>query len=111
MLFQQLYVWTVFMAAMDVMLTWVILSRTGDEVNPLARLVIVEWGMAGACAFKFALVLFAIVACELVGRRRHATGRRLAVACVALNAVPVAWSLVLLSMHWAHLRGQGAPLQ
>ena len=54
MLFQQLYVWTVFMAAMDVMLTWVILSRTGDEVNPLARLVIVEWGMAGACAFKFA---------------------------------------------------------
>lgn len=111
MLYQQLYVWAVFLSAMDVMLTWLILSRSGDEVNPLARLVIGEWGMAGASAFKFALVMFAIVACELVGRRRHATGRRLAMACVLINALPVTWSLVLLATHWGHLQQQGVQVQ
>ncbi len=103
MLFQQMYLWTILLAAMDVVLTWVLLSRNAEEVNPVARLVINEWGMAGGSAFKFALVLFAIVVCDVAGRRRRATGWRLAILCVLLNALPVSWSLALMTVHSEHL--------
>lgn len=107
MLFEQAYLWTILLASLDVMLTWLLLSRAGEEVNPIARAVIAHWGMAGASAFKFALVLFAIVACEVVGRRRRETGWRLALLCVLFNALPVAWSTGLIIAHSEHVFGGG----
>ena len=69
--FQEEYVWLLFLASMDVMLTWYILEKKGgEEINPVARIVIEAWGLWGAIAFKFSLVLFVIVACEWVVRRR-----------------------------------------
>ena len=99
MRYQTGYLWLVLLSAVDVMFTWHILRRGGLELNPIARLVIDRWDLPGAIAFKFALVLFVIVSCEIVGRKRDGLGRMLAGAAIGIAAIPVAWSLVLLSMH------------
>ena len=99
MLHQNAYVWFVFVSSLDIMLTWKILERGGVEVNPVAELVIGHWGMHGAIAFKFALMMFVIVTCEISGRIRPRTGRALSIAAVAVSAIPVAWSLFLLAVH------------
>jgi hypothetical protein len=99
MLFQNAYVWFVFVSSLDIMLTWKILDRGGMEVNPVAALVIDHWGMHGAIAFKFALMMFVIVTCEISGRIRPRTGRALSIAAVVVSAAPVAWSLFLLALH------------
>lgn len=100
MLFQQAYVWALFFSSLDIMLTWLILSRAGTEANPVARAVIHMWGLPGAIAFKFALVMLVIVICEVVGRQRPATGWSLACMAALINAVPVGWALVLISFNW-----------
>jgi hypothetical protein len=99
MRYQSAYAWLLLLSAADVMFTWHILRRGGVELNPVARLVIDTWDLPGAIAFKFALVLFVIVSCEIVGRKRDRWGRGLAATAIGIAAVPVAWSLVLLSMH------------
>lgn len=97
--FQNAYVWLVFVSSLDIMLTWKILDRGGLEVNPVAKLVIDTWGMHGAIAFKFALMLWVIVACEILGRLKWSAGRFLAYVAVAISALPVVWSLCLLAWH------------
>ena len=95
------YVWFVLVSAMDVMLTWAILTADGTEVNPIAAAVIARWGLNGAIGFKFGLTLFVIVACDIVGRSRDRTGRLLARAAIVVSSIPVAWSLALLAVHIA----------
>jgi len=97
--FQNAYVWLVFVSSLDIMLTWKILDRGGIEVNPVAKIVIDAWGMHGAIAFKFALMLWVIVACELLARRKRSAGKFLAFLAVGISASPVAWSLCLLAWH------------
>jgi hypothetical protein len=99
MRYQDQYVWLVFVSSLDIMLTWAILGRGGEEVNPVAKLVIDAWGLNGAIAFKFALMLFVIIACEVIGRQRDHVGRRMAWIAVAISASPVVWSLTLLVDH------------
>ena len=97
--FQNAYVWLIFVSSLDIMLTWKILDRGGVEVNPLASLVIDGWGMQGAIAFKFALMMWVIVVCELLARMRRGAGRFLAYAAVIVSASPVLWSLFLITAH------------
>ena len=72
------------------------------EVNPIAQAVIEAWGgmsgfgMAGASVLKFALVVLAIVICEVVGRTNDRKGKYLAWVLAGIAAVPVVWSLALL---------------
>ncbi|MFO0827925.1 MAG: DUF5658 family protein [Phycisphaerales bacterium] len=100
MRYQSEYVWLIFFASLDIMLTWAILRRGGEEVNPMARLIIEWWGLNGAIAFKFALMLFVIVSCEIAGRRRDRAGLMLARTAVAISAAPVVYSLGLLVDHF-----------
>lgn len=97
--FQNHYTWFVFVSSLDIMLTWKILDRGGLEVNPVAKLVIDAWGMHGAIAFKFALMLWVIVACEILARLKRSAGKLLATLAVLISALPVAWSLTLLLWH------------
>ena len=97
--FQNAYVWLIFVSSLDIMLTWKILDRGGVEVNPLASLVIDGWGMQGAIAFKFALMMWVIVVCELLARMRRGAGKFLAYAAVIVSASPVLWSLFLITAH------------
>jgi len=100
MLFENAYVWTVFFSAMDVVLTWIIIFWfQGQEINGIAAGVIEQWGMAGATVFKFCLILFAIIICEIVGRARHASGVFLSRVMITIAAFPVVWSLSLLALH------------
>ena len=95
-----LYVWFVFVSAMDIMLTWIILFLGGDEVNPIAAAVIERWDLPGAIAFKFGLMMFVIAVCELVATQRPRMSRQLARLAVVASAFPVAYSLALLTYHF-----------
>ncbi len=99
MRYQEGYVWFLLFASLDIILTWYILRKGGTEVNPLAKIVIDRWDLAGAIAFKFSIVLFVIVTCEIVGRHKDQVGRRLTVVAIALSIFPVVWSLTLLVLH------------
>jgi hypothetical protein len=100
MRYQDAYVWFLFLAAGDVMLTWFILERRGgSEVNPIADLVIKAWGLWGAIGFKFSLVLFVIVVCETIGRRSAKRADFLIGTAIVVSAMPVLYSLGLLAWH------------
>lgn len=97
MLYQNEYLWFVFVSAMDLMLTWIVLTFEGREVNPIAAYFITRWSLAGLIAFKFTVMVFVILVCEYVGRRRsRVTGRRLIWIAVIISALPILWSFILL---------------
>ena len=76
MLFIGAYMGLLLFSAMDVVLTWVILSLPdGQEVNALARLVIERFGWGGAIVYKFLLVTIFILVCEVVGRIQFGLAR------------------------------------
>jgi hypothetical protein len=99
MLYPNLYTWLLFVSALDVMLTWVVLYYGGREANALADAVIHHLGLPGLVAFKFALVLLVIILCEVVGRKRPRTGQKLAAAGIAITLVPVVIAFALLLVH------------
>jgi len=87
--FENAYVWFVFVSALDLMFTWIILHLGGVEVNAIADAVIRTFDLWGLIGFKFALVVLVIVICEEVARHREPTGRLLARAAVAISSIPV----------------------
>ena len=98
MLFGGYHVWLVFVSSLDIMVTWIILHMEGgEEANPLAEAVIWHWGLSGMIAFKFALVVFFIVMCEVVGRRNPTKGRWLAVIGVGISAFPSIYGMILMA--------------
>ena len=98
--YQNSYTLFVFVSCLDIILTWVILYRGGEEVNPVAKLVIDAWGLPGAIIFKLSLMLFVIIACEIVGRKSDLKGRVLALVAILISSFPVVWSLTLLTLNW-----------
>ena len=94
--FPNLYLWLVFLSALDVVLTRVILYFGGTEVNPVADWIIVQWGQMGMSLFKFASVTFVIIICEYTARLDHRMAFRLALAGCLISAVPVLWSSALI---------------
>ena len=76
--FPNLYLWLVFLSALDVALTRVILYFGGVEVNPLAQWIIDEGGQMGMSLFKFAIVVVVILICEYTARLDRRTAFRLA---------------------------------
>lgn len=97
MRYPRAYTWLVLLSALDLILTGLALQFWGgEEINPFAAYVIDEFGFGWTIAFKFGMMLLAIMMCEFAGRRNDRVGRRLALACVLINAVPVVWTLCLL---------------
>ncbi|MCA9243366.1 MAG: hypothetical protein KDA32_05380 [Phycisphaerales bacterium] len=108
-LFPNCYVWCLFLGAMDVMLTYLILhpaafDTRGNEVNWLAGWVIDHYGVGGMVALKFLSVIVVVLICEFVGRRRYATAKRLAEWAVAINAIPVTIAFTLMLVDIARWR-------
>jgi len=93
------YVWFLLFSSMDIMLTWTILLAGGHEVNPIAALVIHNWDLPGAIAFKFGLMLVVVMICEILGGTRPRAGRNLAQLAVLVSCLPVLFSMALLLMH------------
>jgi len=104
------YVWLIFLAALDIMLTYLILhpvlfprdatmtESRGTEANALADWFVQRWDVPGMVAFKFMLVALVVVLCEVIGRHRDATGRRIAEWAVAITVIPVLVALVQMGM-------------
>ena len=90
------YVWFVFLSSLDIMLTWLILSLDGLELNPLANAVVAHVGLPGMVGFKFCLAILVVVMAEVIGRRRDRAGRKLAEWAVAITTIPVVLALVQL---------------
>src|SRR5689334_7588008 len=90
-LYPNCYVWYVFLASLDIMLTWIILSPpfSGREVNWLAHWIIEHGGLHAMIPYKFAFVFVVISICEVVGRVHRTRGRRLAEWSVAITSIPV----------------------
>ena len=95
-LYPNRYVWFVLMSTLDLLLTFVILWLDGREANGVADWVLRRYGIAGMTLFKFALVVFVVLLCEVVGRRDDRRGRQLAEWAIALTCVPVIIALLLL---------------
>ena len=93
MLYQTAYKWFVAVSAVDIILTWFILLLGGNEVNVLADAVIAHGGISSILIYKFCLVVFVVLICEVVGRRRPGVGRNLARAAVVITAIPVILSV------------------
>ena len=96
MLYQRAYKWFVYVSALDVVFTWLILLSGGREVNLVADAVIAHTGLMGVLIYKFCLVVLVVLLCEVIGRRRPRTGRRLARWSVAITALPVILSVAQL---------------
>jgi len=90
------YLWLVFAACLDIMLTWIILWRGGREVNILANLILQHFDIGGFVAFKLTFIVLFILICEALGRRSADAGRNLAWFAVAMNAFPVMVALAML---------------
>jgi hypothetical protein len=94
-LYPKMYLWYVALASLDVLLTMIVLQLGGIELNGIARWImeqsrsIDDIGFAGMTFFKFATVMFVLVSCEIVGRRRSGLGKSLAEWAVAINTIPV----------------------
>ncbi len=97
MRYQNAYVWLVFVSALDIFLTILVLYWwTGREVNPIAAAIISHMGFGWTIVFKFALIVLVIIICEIVGRFNDRTGRRLALAAIMISVFPVAYTFGLL---------------
>ncbi len=94
--YPSLYLWLVFLSSLDVILTRVILFFGGIEVNPIADVIIQQFGVPGMTMFKFTIVIFVILIAEYVGSIRARLGKSLMLAAVLINCVPVCWSSGLL---------------
>lgn len=134
MLYPNAYVWFLFVASLDIVLTYLILhplfsspqvfaldrdddegpvvvvtaEERGREVNALADKVIQRYDVPGMVVYKFLLVVLVIGICEVIGRRRSSAGRRLAEWAVAISTIPVVVALVQMGMdlrHWFHPPG------
>lgn len=88
-MYPTLHRWFVALAALDVLLTEVILTLGGIEINPLAASVHQAGAITAMAFFKFATVAVVLLSCEYVGRRSLITGRRIASCAVTLNCIAV----------------------
>ena len=77
-------------------MTWFIFLLGGHEVNALADAVISYAGLKGILIYKFCLVIFVVMMCEVIGRRKFRRGRKLARAAVVITAIPVMLSVAQL---------------
>lgn len=99
-LYPRIYPWYLLLASLDVMLTWVVLSMGGVELNTVAAWVIDRHDVTGMILLKFTTVFFVLFACEKIGRERDDIGRRLATFAVLINCVPVAMALSQLGVYF-----------
>lgn len=89
-LYPSLYPWLIALAALDVLLTTLILSLGGTEANAIARAVLDNVGLPGMILLKLLSITFIIGVCQYAGRRRFRAGHLLAQIAIAANSAAVA---------------------
>ena len=109
-LYPDAYIWFIFLASLDIMLTYLIMNPIlfshddfgaeprGAEANAVANEVIQRWDVPGMVIFKFVLVMVVVFICEIIGRRRDAAGRRIAEWAVAITSIPIVIALIQMGL-------------
>lgn len=110
-LYPQPYLWFVFFSSLDIMFTWVILHHGGTEANALANWIIEQYALPGLAVYKFGLVAFVLIICELVGRARRDSGAMLVRWAIALSALPVVVGAVHVARIALGVRGPGSLIE
>ncbi|MBI1190888.1 MAG: hypothetical protein GC200_09445 [Tepidisphaera sp.] len=106
-LYPSLYVWYIFAASLDVLLTYAFIYRIGgEEVNLIAARLVERYEHWGLIGLKYSSVILVIGVCEVVGRRNLRTGRLLAIVAIVISAFPVGYGLLQL-LAWLHFGGPG----
>ncbi len=95
-LYPSAYGWYVFLSAIDLMFTWIILHVDGREMNAIADWVISRYNVRGLILYKFLIVMTVVTICETVGRANAGLGAKLARWAVLLSAFPVIIGAVFL---------------
>jgi hypothetical protein len=99
---QQETVLFVVVSAMDVFMTYILLSQEGGmfiESNPVARYFIAGWGIKGMVYFKFGMVAFVCILAQIIARHKPRVARWLLLGATAVVSLVVVYSLRLLLQH------------
>lgn len=91
------YVWVLALAALDIIVTTLVLSVGGQELNALARWAIEHAGVIGMVAIKATTLSIVLCICEYMGRHRPRVGLRIAELALIANSIAVACGLVYLT--------------
>jgi Domain of unknown function (DUF5658) len=87
-------------SALDVVMTWILLNKYHAdgfvESNPIARFFLESWGPRGLVYFKFVMVAFVAVICQIIALKREDIARRILYFATALVACVVIYSFTLL---------------
>ncbi len=96
--------WFILVGALDVFMTFLILRYSADgrtnnvmiEGNPIARWILMRWGIQGMVAFKFIMIAVVAVIAEVVGKTRPVVGRMLLTLGTVVVGGVVVYSFFLL---------------
>ena len=91
-------------STLDAMLTrYLLLSGSSDtwfvESNPIPRYFLESWGLEGLDYFKFALVAFVTLICQIIARSKLDVARRVLNFASLLVMAVVLYSIVLMMQH------------
>ena len=84
----------------DFVQTCFILSIGGEESNEIAAWLMRHYGLAGAALYKLGLIAMVLFLVEWLWRRDRRAAGRLANYALILGALPVAYGLFLLMLHF-----------
>jgi hypothetical protein len=87
--FARIYPWYLLVAIADIVITWIILTQGGRELNIIAAWAWNGWGPVGLSVLKFTTVALVVIICELIAELSESAGRRLATWAVILSMTPI----------------------
>jgi hypothetical protein len=90
--------WFVLASALDFAMTYIMLHHQEVhfvESNPIALFFMNHWGIKGLLLFKFSVVMFVAVICQIIARQNLQLGRRVLFVGTAIVASVVVYSVLL----------------
>jgi hypothetical protein len=96
----------ILVSAADVFMTWYLLYNGGAddrtwfvESNPIPNYFYESWGFDGLVYFKFAMVAFVAIICQVIARTKIDVARRVLNLATLLVTGVVIYSVVLMVQH------------
>lgn len=91
------YAWVLALAVLDIVVTTLVLSTGGKELNAIARWAIEHAGVLGMVCIKAASLALVLGICQYLGRHRPRAGLRIAEFALVANSVAVSCGLMYLT--------------